>query len=67
MIKTLIFIYVVNFRIAAFFSPSNRLKRENNDNKNEQPQIPNVLINNKDFDSNCLINLKLMEMMDKKR
>ncbi|ABC65676.1 hypothetical protein M33023_05710 [Candidatus Phytoplasma asteris] len=67
VIKTLIFIYVINFRIAAFFSPSKSFKEsKNNNNKNEQPQIPNVLINNKDFDSNCLINLKLMEMMDKK-
>jgi hypothetical protein len=67
VIKTLIFIYVVNFRIATFFSPSKSPKEgKNNNNKNEQPQIPNVLINNKDFDSNCLINLKLMEMMGKK-
>ncbi|WP_024563730.1 hypothetical protein [Candidatus Phytoplasma tritici] len=67
VIKTLIFIYVINFRIAAIFSPSKSSKEsKNNNNKNEQPQIPNVLINNKDFDSNCLINLKLMEMMDKK-
>ncbi|WP_349401964.1 hypothetical protein [Candidatus Phytoplasma solani] len=54
-------IYYINFHIANFFSNSKKTKKNNN-----KDNLPNILINNKDFDSNCLINLKLMEMIEKK-
>ncbi|MFB0638046.1 hypothetical protein [Candidatus Phytoplasma solani] len=63
-IKLLLFVYYINFWIANFFSlPKKQSVTKNNDNQNH---LPNILINNKDLDSNCLINLKLIEMMERK-
>lgn len=68
IVKLLLFIYYINFKIANLFSNSTNSQKKKKDD--DQNNLPNILINNRDLnsnlDSNCLINLKLMELMAKK-
>ncbi|MBS2126410.1 hypothetical protein J8J04_01740 ['Fragaria x ananassa' phyllody phytoplasma] len=68
VIKIIVFIYRINFSLAAVFNHSKKNKQsQSKSGGNNSSHLPNILINNKDFDSNCLINLKLLEMMDNKK
>ncbi|MBP5835801.1 hypothetical protein CHTY_003030 [Candidatus Phytoplasma meliae] len=68
VIKIITLIYRINFSLAAAFSHSKKNKEsQSKSGGDNSSHLPNILINNKDFDPNCLINLKLLEMMDNKK